>query len=158
MHIEDARKLVEQSDMDSIKLYAQEIASSTEDALNGDDDAIRRIKNGLRAWAVGESHDLPPRGFLQIAALHFLGSDEVLPVRRAREVELPDALDAANIAYQAVCNDADRSDKLAPFKVRIEQFIRNNWPEDAFSDDMIKSICKIANRDKKTGPKRRRSL
>ncbi len=156
MKIDDASRQVDRADMDDIKAYANAIKSTSEDALNGDDAAIQRVKYELRAWALGETVQAPPGALLKVAALQFLGNEAVLPVRKAEESELPEALAAANIAYQAVCNDADRGDKLATFKVRVERFIRDNWPAGTFSDDMIRSICKIANRDKKTGPKRKK--
>ncbi len=151
---DETRKQIQREDIDWIRAYNNEVERHSEAALDGDPISIAWVKASLLKWAQGETYDLPPAHLLQVAALHFLGSDAIVPLRRAQEFDLPKELDAANIAYQAVCNGY--GDQSAPFAERVKEFIRNNWPVGAFTEEAIKRIGIVANQDTKTGPKRKK--
>ena len=140
-----------------VQEYDELIEKQIDGALNGEPASIAVVRNGLRKWALGETDFLPEERLLRVAALHFLGSEALLPVPRAEEFELPIQLDAANIAYQAVRNDADGGDKTAPFQERIKLFLSKNWPKGTFSAAALNRIGTVANVDTTTGPKRKRS-
>lgn len=153
---DEIRKQIQREDIDWIRAYSNEIERHSEAALDGDQSSIAWVKTSLRKWAQGETYDLPPADLLRVAALHFLGSDAIVPLRRAQEFDLPKELDAANIAYQAVCNG--HGDKSAPFSERIKEFVKDNWPAGTFTDEAIKRIGIVANQDTKTGPKRKKPV
>lgn len=152
---DETRRQIADEDRDWIKEYADAIEHHTEAALDGNAKSIKWVKCHLKDWVEGTSQRTPSLEFLRVAAAHFMGSAALLPVPRAQEYDLPKELDAANIAYQAVCNGY--GDQSAPFAERIKQFLRENWPAGTFTDESIKRIGIVANQDTKTGPKRRRA-
>lgn len=152
---DERRREIVSEDIDWIRAYADAIEHHTAAALDGKAESIAWVKSQLKDWVAGTSRSTPPSPVLHVAAAHFLGAEALLPVRRAEEYDLPKELDAANIAYQAVCNG--HGDQTAPFAERIKQFVRDNWPAGTFTEEAIKRIGIVANQDTKTGPKRKKS-
>lgn len=151
------RDRIQRLDVDYVREYAMAIERHSEAALDGDLDSIKWVKAHLKSWAQDETSQMPPPALLRVAALHFLGSEAVVPLKRAEAYDLPKELDAANIAFQAVCNDADEGDQDVPFKERIKAFVRCNWPPGTFTEEALERIARVSNRDTKTGPKRRKA-
>jgi hypothetical protein len=156
MDKEKLRRQIIADDIDEIKQYAQAIESHCAAAVDGDKNSVAWVKAQLKPWAEGKTSYPPHPDFLKVAVLHFLGDEAVVPLKRAEEYDRPKELDAANIAYQAVCNGY--GDQSAPFADRIKQFLRDNWPAGTFTEEAIKRIGIVANQDTKTGPKRNRSV
>lgn len=152
---DETRQQIADEDRDEIQSYVAAIKHHTAAALDGNSESIAWVKSQLRPWVQDESRHAPPHAVLYVAAAHFLGADALLPVQRAEEYDLPKGLDAANIAYQAVCNGY--GDQATPFAERIKQFVRENWPAGTFSKEAIERIGVIANQDTKTGPKRKKA-
>lgn len=150
----ELRAKADRAETDPLKAYAEAVNQHAEAALDGNPVSIAWVKSQLRAWVQGDDPSPPPGVLLRVAALHFLAGEAIAPVRRAEGHELPKELDAANIAFQAVCNGAGGPDE--PFKDRIKFFVRSNWPDGAFSEEALERIARVANRDTKTGPKRRK--
>lgn len=127
----ETRMQIATEDQDAISQYVKAIEHHAAAALDGNAESIAWVKAQLRPWVHDPSSQEPAPAMLRVAAAHFLGADALLPVRRAEEFDLPKQLDAANIAYQAVCNGY--GDASAPFAERIKQFVRDNWPAGSLS-------------------------
>jgi hypothetical protein len=153
---DETRRKRAAEDRDAIRQYVETIERHADGAINGDPQSIAWVKSQLKLWVEGRSIYPPPEGLLKVACAHFCGADALLPLQRPEEFELPLELDAACIAFQAVSNNADQGDQSAPFKERVMQHVRASWPTGTFSADAIERIGRVANNDRKTGPKKRK--
>jgi hypothetical protein len=65
--------------------------------------------------------------------------------------ELPEELDAANVAYRVVLNGFDV--KTGTFKSKLIEFLRSNYPH--FNDETVERVATVANPHKTRGRRKR---